>query len=171
MLTPYLRFLKVVGVLSAFGLVAWLSYDYGVKSTQVSAQKMQDALYDKMEKKQDEAYVLAVKLAMQKPAVAIQYRTIEKEVIKYAQKNNDKQCVVNDADWLRLRADAVRAHNRAIGLQHPAPISDGAAQTAGRATGYERDAEILAEDVNNLKSCAENAKQLLQLQMWIKSQM
>ncbi|NOI29545.1 hypothetical protein F0255_12840, partial [Vibrio coralliilyticus] len=83
------------------------------------------------------------------------------------QKNSDKQCVVNDPDWMHIRAESVRAHNRAIGIQQSATFPDGPAATS---SGYERDAEILAEDVANLHTCAENAHQLLALQKWILSQ-
>lgn len=162
--------IKLIALFVAFTGVAYFSYDYGVSSTRIAAQKSQDALYAKLEVKQNEAYELAVELANQKPIVEIEYRTIEKEVIKYAQANSDKQCVVNDDDWLRVRADAVRAHNRAIGIQQPAAIPDGAAKTTRSSNAYERDAEVLAEDVANLKTCAENSQKLKSLQTWIKSQ-
>ncbi|PTP81415.1 hypothetical protein CWO02_23635, partial [Vibrio splendidus] len=115
-----------------------------------------------------EAFQLAVKLANQKPDIRIEFREIEKEVIKYAQQNSDKQCVVNDPDWMHIRAQSVQAHNRAIGIQQPSTVPDGAAKTA---TGYERDAEVLAEDVANLQTCAENAQKLLSLQTWIRAQL
>ncbi|NOI79246.1 hypothetical protein F0237_01130 [Vibrio tubiashii] len=167
MLGNYLRLLKPIGLVVVLSCVAYFSYDYGVTSTQAKALKQQNALWDKVEQKQDEAFKLAVKLANQKPDIRIKFREIEKEVIKYAQTNNDKQCVVTDPDWLRIRAQSVRAHNRAIGIQQPATIPDG---TAATAPGYQRDAEVLAEDVANLETCAENARQLLSLQEWIKVQ-
>ena len=71
----------------------------------------------------------------------------------------------SDPDWLRIRAQSVRAHNRAIGIQQPATIPDGSAATP---PGYQRDAEVLAEDVANLETCAENSRRLLALQTWIK---
>ncbi|MGF1842270.1 hypothetical protein L4C39_03620 [Vibrio clamense] len=167
MITNYLTLFKTLGMVAAFGGVAYYSYDYGVTSTQVKALKSQDALFEKIEKKQDEAFQLAVKLANQKPDIRIQYREIEKEVIKYAQKNHDKQCVANDAEWLHIRAESVRAHNRAIGIQQPATLVNGTASTPA----YKRNAEVLAEDVANLQTCAENAQQLLALQTWIRSQL
>lgn len=154
----------------AFVGSVFFAYDYGVSSTKLAMQENQNSLLDKLEIKQNEAFELAVELANQKPIVEIEYRTIEKEVIKYAQANNDKQCVANDDDWLRLRAHAVRAHNRAIGIQQPAPVSNDAAQTAGSSNAYQRDAEVLAEDVLNIKTCAENAQKLQALQTWIKAQ-
>ena len=150
---------------------AYFAYDYGVTSTEHANQIAQNKLLDKLEQKQDEAYVLAIELANQEPIVNIQYRTIEKEVIKYAQANNDKQCVVNDAHWLRIRADAVRAHNRTIGIFQPALVPDDSTITTGGSTPYQRDVEVLAEDVNNLKTCAENAKKLQSLQTWIRAQL
>jgi len=167
MLGNYLKLLKPLGLVVVLGCVAYFSYDYGVTSTQAKALKQQNALWDKVEQKQDEAFKLAVKLANQKPDIRIKFREIEKEVIKYAQANNDKQCVVTDPDWLRIRAQSVRAHNRAIGIQQPSAISDG---TAATTPGYQRDAEIIAEDVANLETCAENARQLLSLQTWITEQ-
>lgn len=167
MLGNYLRLLKPIGLIVILGCVAYFSYDYGVTSTQAKALKQQNALWDKVEQKQDEAFKLAVKLANQKPDIRIKFREIEKEVIKYAQANNDKQCVVTDPDWLRIRAQSVRAHNRAIGIQQPTAIPDG---TAATTPGYQRDAEVLAEDVANLETCAENARQLLSLQTWITKQ-
>lgn len=166
MLGNYLKLFKPIGVVVVLSCVAYFSYDYGVTSTQAKALKQQNALWDKVEQKQDEAFKLAVKLANQKPDIRIKFREIEKEVIKYAQANNDKQCVVTDPDWLRIRAQSVRAHNRAIGIQQPATIPDGTTTTA---PGYQRDAEVLAEDVANLETCAENARQLLSLQEWIES--
>ncbi|PJC85305.1 hypothetical protein CSW98_15875 [Vibrio sp. HA2012] len=168
MLSNYLTLIKTIAVTAVFGGIAYFSYDYGVTTTEAKALKAQNALWDRVEQKQDEAFQLAVKLANQKPDIRIQFRTIEKEVIKYAQKNSDKQCVVNDPDWMRIRAQSVRAHNRAIGIQYPASISDGATKAT---TSYERDAEVLAEDVVNLQTCAENAQQLLSLQTWIKAQL
>ncbi|MBA5760829.1 hypothetical protein H2O73_00610 [Vibrio sp. 404] len=53
-----------------------------------------------MEVKQNEAHELAVELANQKPIIEIEYRSIGKKVIKFAQANNVKQCIVND-DWYR----------------------------------------------------------------------
>ncbi|NRF60909.1 hypothetical protein [Vibrio coralliilyticus] len=168
MLSHYLTLFKAVAFAAVLGGVAYLSYDYGVTTTEAKALKAQNALWDKVEQKQDEAFQLAVKLANQKPDIRIEFREIEKKVIKYAQKNSDKQCVVNDPDWVHIRAESVRAHNRAIGIQQPTTVSDGATKTA---TSYERDAEVLAEDVANLETCAENARQLLALQEWINGQM
>lgn len=167
MLGNYLKLLKPISVVIVLSCVAYFSYDYGVTSTQAKALKQQNALWDKVEQKQDEAFKLAVKLANQKPDIRIKFREIEKEVIKYAQANNNKQCVVTDPDWLRIRAQSVRAHNRAIGVQQPTAIPDG---TTATSPGYQRDAEVLAEDVANLETCAENARQLLSLQEWIKAQ-
>ncbi|AYV21117.1 hypothetical protein [Vibrio mediterranei] len=168
MLSNYLTLFKAVAFAAVLGAVAYLSYDYGVTTTEAKALKAQNALWDKVEQKQDEAFQLAVKLANQKPDIRMEFREIEKEVIKYAQKNSDKQCVVNDPDWLHIRAESVRAHNRAIGIQPPSTVPDGAAKTV---TSYERDTEVLAEDVANLQTCAENAQQLLSLQTWIKAQL
>lgn len=167
MLSPYLALFKTLGIVAVLGGIAYISYDYGVATTQAKTLKAQNALWDKVEQKQNEAFQLAVKLANQKPDIRIQFREIEKEVIKYAQNNRDKQCVVNDADWLHIRAESVRAHNRAIGVQQPAAVSDGTAA----ATPYQRDAEVLAEDVANIQTCTETAKQLLDLQTWIKAQL
>ena len=168
MLNQYLTLFKAIAFAAAFSGVAYCSYDYGVTTTEVKALKAQNDLWDKVEQKQNEAFQLAIKLANQKPDIRIEFREIEKEVIKYAQKNNDKQCVVNDPDWMHIRAQSVRAHNRAIGIQQPTTVSDGGTETT---TGYERDAEVLAEDVANLETCAENAQQLLALQEWINGQM
>ncbi|MFA0113577.1 hypothetical protein AB4407_07795 [Vibrio sp. 10N.261.46.E11] len=167
MLTQYLTLFKAIAFASVLSGVAYYSYDYGVTTTEAKALKAQNVLWGKVEQKQDEAFQLAVKLANQKPDIRIEFREIEKEVIKYAQKNNDKQCVVNDPDWMHIRAQSVRAHNRTIGIQQPSTLPDGAAKTA---TGYERDAEVLAEDVANLQTCAENAQKLLALQTWISAQ-
>ncbi|MFA0669525.1 hypothetical protein AB4584_09900 [Vibrio splendidus] len=167
MLNQYLALFKAIAFAAVLGGVAYCSYDYGVTTTEVKTLKAQNALWDKVEQKQNEAFQLAVKLANQKPDIRIEFREIEKEVIKYAQQNIDKQCVVNDPDWMRIRTQSVRAHNRAIGIQQPASIPDGAAKTA---PGYEQDAEVLAEDVANLQTCAENAQKLLSLQTWIRAQ-
>ncbi|MGF1909158.1 hypothetical protein L4C38_06945 [Vibrio kasasachensis] len=163
--------IKLIALLAALVSVAYFSYDYGVSSTKIAVKKSQDELFTKLEVKQNEAYELAVELANQKPIIEIEYRTIEKEVIKYAQANSDKQCVVNDDGWLRVRADAVRAHNRTIGFQQPATVPDDTAKTARSSNAYERDAEVLAEDVANLKTCAENAQKLQSLQTWIQAQL
>lgn len=166
MLSNYLTLFKAVAFAAVLCGVAYLSYDYGVTTTEAKALKAQNALWDKVEQKQNEAFQLAVKLANQKPDIRIEFREIEKEVIKYAQKNSDKQCVVNDSDWLHIRAESVRAHNRAIGIQQPTTVSDGATATAP----YQRDAEVLAEDLDNIQTCTETAKQLLNLQTWIRAQ-
>lgn len=166
MLSNYLAIFKVIAFAAVLGGIAYFSYDYGVTTTEAKTLKAQNALWDKVEQKQDEAFQLAVKLANQKPDIRIEFREIEKEVIKYAQNNSDKQCVVNDSDWLHIRAQSVRAHNRAIGIQQPAPVSDGATKAA---TGYERDAEVLAEDVANIEACTENAQKLHALQTWIRA--
>ncbi|NOH22372.1 hypothetical protein [Vibrio europaeus] len=168
MLSHYLTLLKAVAVAVVLSGVAYFSYDYGVSTTEAKALKAQNALWDKVEQKQDEAFQLAVKLASQKPDIRIEFREIEKEVIKYAQKNSDKQCVVNDADWLHIRAESVRAHNRAIGIQQSSTIPDGPAATS---SGYERDAEVLAEDVANLQFCTETAARLRNLQVWVLAQL
>lgn len=167
MLSHSLTLFKAVTFTAVLGGVAYLSYDYGVTTTEAKALKAQNALWDKVEQKQDEAFQLAVKLANQKPDIRIEFREIEKEVIKYAQKNSDKQCVVNDHNWMHIRAESVRAHNRAIGIQQPTTISDGATAI----TPYQRDAEVLAEDVANIQTCAENAQRLRALQLWIEAQL
>ena len=171
MVTKYLTLAKTLGAILLLALTSYFSYDYGATSNERSNQVAQNKLLDKLEQKQDEAYVLAVELANQEPIVNIQYRTIEKEVIKYAQANTNKQCVANDAHWLRIRADAVRAHNRTIGIFQPAPVPNDPTETTRSSTPYERDAEVLAEDVVNLKTCAENAKKLQSLQTWIRAQL
>lgn len=168
MLSNYLTLFIAVAFAAVLGGVAYLSYDYGVTTTEAKVLKAQNALWDKVEQKQDEAFQLAVKLANQKPDIRIEFREIEKEVIKYAQKNSDKQCVVNDPDWLHIRAESVRAHNRAIGIQQPSTVSIGTAKTV---TSYERDAEVIAEDVANLETCAENARRLVSLQRWLAGQL
>ena len=168
MLNKYLALSKVIFFVTALSSIAYLSYDYGVMTTEVKSLKKQDALWEKIEQTQDEAYKLAIELAKQKQSIEIQYRTIEKEVIKYAQNNSSKQCIVNDADWMHIRAKSVRAHNRAIGVHQPSPVSDDTTKTTA---DYERDAEVLSEDVNNLQACTENAQQLLALQTWIKAQL
>ncbi|MCC4861239.1 hypothetical protein [Vibrio splendidus] len=168
MLNQYLTLFKAIACAAVLSGVAYCSYDYGVTTTEVKALKAQNVLWDKVEQKQNEAFQLAVKLANQKPDIRIEFREIEKKVIKYAQKNSDKQCVVNDPDWMHIRAESVRAHNRAIGIQQPTTVSDGATEAT---TDYEQDAEVLAEDVANLQTCAENARQLLALQEWINGQM
>ncbi|EDL52613.1 hypothetical protein VSAK1_13741 [Vibrio mediterranei AK1] len=168
MLSKYLALFKALSFAAVLSGIAYLSYDYGVTTTEAKALKAQNALWDKVEQKQNEAFQLAVKLANQKPDIRIEFREIEKEVIKYAQENSDKQCVVNDPDWMHIRAESVRAHNRAIGIQQPATVIDGATQAA---TSYERDAEVLAEDIANIQTCAENAQKLLALQTWIKAQL
>lgn len=167
MLTHYLTLFKTLGLAAALGVVAYYSYDYGVTSTQSKAMQRQNVLLEKVEQKQDEAFTLAVKLATQKPDIRIQYREIEKKVIHYAQNHRDKQCVSNDNDWLLIRSESVRAHNRALGVQPPAPLTDGTAS----ATHYQDDAEVLAEDVANLQTCTENAQQLLALQTWLAAQL
>ncbi|MER2495740.1 hypothetical protein ABS858_06545 [Vibrio neptunius] len=167
MLNQYLTLFKATGFAVVLAGIAYLSYDYGVKTTEAKALKTQNALWDKVEQKQDQAHQLAVELAKQRQMVEIEYRTIEKEVIRYVQKNSDKQCIINDPDWLRIRAQSVRAHNRAIGIQPSTAIPDGPATTA---PGYQRDAEVLAEDVANLETCAENAHRLSALQRWITAQ-
>ena len=168
MLNKYLALSKVIFFVTTLSSIAYLSYDYGVMVTEAKALKKQNALWEKIEQTQDEAYKLAIELATQKQSIEIQYRTVEKEVIKYAQKNSSKQCIVNDADWMHIRTQSVRAHNRAIGVQQPSPIFDDTAKTTAH---YERDAEVLAEDVANLQTCAENAQKLLQLQTWISAQL
>ena len=168
MLSKYLKQLKALSAFTGLTLVAYLSYDYGVTTNQLNNERNQNAMFDRLERKQDEAYTLAVALASMKQTVEIQYQTIEKEVIKYVQENHDKQCIVNDPDWMRIRANSVRAHNRAISIQSPSTVSDGAAKTT---TSYQRDAEVLAEDVANLQTCAENAQRLKALQTWINIQL
>lgn len=168
MLSKYLTLFKAVAFAVVLGGVAHLSYGYGVTTTEAKALKEQNALWDKVEQKQDQAHQLAVELAKQRQMVEIEYRTIEKEVIRYVQKNSDKQCIINDHDWLRIRAQSVRAHNRAIGIQQPATITHGSTETA---TSYDRDAEVLAEDAANIETCTETAKQLFDLQTWVKTQL
>lgn len=148
------------------GSVSYVSFDYGVTKTENAADRREQALFDRIEEKQNEAYELAVTLARQKPVIQTKFKTIEKEVIKYVEKHSDKRCVVDDADWLRIRADAVREHNQAIGVQRPAPLANGAAGAADSGT-YTSDGQVLAEDVSNIKTCAENAKRLRDLQAWI----
>ncbi|MFA0025710.1 hypothetical protein AB4369_22600, partial [Vibrio sp. 10N.261.49.A5] len=85
MLTQYLTLFKAIAFASVLSGVAYYSYDYGVITTEAKALKAQNVLWGKVEQKQDEAFQLAVKLANQKPDIRIEFREIEKEVIKYAQ--------------------------------------------------------------------------------------
>ena len=158
--------IKVALFFVLLGSVAYVSFDYGVTKTENAANKREQALFDKIEKKQNEAFDLAVTLAKQKPVIQTKFKTIERKVIKYVEKHSDKRCVVDDADWLRIRADAVREHNQAIGIQRPAAVSDDTADpvSGGR---YTSDGQVLAEDISNIKTCAENAKRLGDLQAWI----
>ncbi|MCG9785378.1 hypothetical protein L1D52_24015 [Vibrio brasiliensis] len=170
MFGQYAALIKGLGVVIILGLIAYFSYDYGVTSTAHAAQVEQNRLLDKLETKQNEAFKLAVELATQEPIVDIQYRTVEKKVLVYAQENPDKQCVSSDTEWLRIRSDAVRAHNQSIGVQSPAPVTHDPTEAATGAR-YRSDAEVLAEDVYNLKTCAENAQKLDSLQRWIRAQL
>ncbi|NGZ18010.1 hypothetical protein G6Z94_11735 [Vibrio aestuarianus] len=148
------------------GSVAYASFDYGVTKTENAATKREQALFDKIEKKQNEAFDLAVTLAKQNPVIQTKFKTIEKKVIQYVEKHSDKRCVVDDADWLRIRAEAVREHNRAIRVQRPASRTDDTARTVDGGA-YTSDGQVLAEDVSNIKTCTENAKRLKDLQAWI----
>lgn len=170
MFSNYLTLFKIIGVIAVLGAVAYFSYDYGVTSTNAAAQEEHNRLLDKLEAKENEAFQLAVELANQKPIIQTEYRTIEKKVLVYAQKNSDKQCVANDDEWLHIRADAVRAHNRAINIQSPATVADDATEAVD-SSGYGSDAEVLAEDVANIQTCTENAAQLDSLQKWIQAQL
>lgn len=157
------KFLFIAGLIAA---VAYFAYDYGKTSAENAANEREQLLLDKLEVKESEAYQLAVKLANQK----VNFKTIEKKVIKYVEKNSDKQCVVNDHERLLIRADAVREHNRAIGiLESAAGTNDATGSTDGE--WYTSDGQILAEDISNIETCARNAKKLRDLQLWISSQM
>ena len=148
--------------------LTYFSYDYGKTTAENVARENEQKLLDKVEQKEQEAYQLAVKLAKQKP----QFKIVEKEVIKYVEKNSDKRCVANDVDWLRVRADAVREHNQALGFQQSTAGANDATKAANSdsAKAYTSDGVVLAEDVSNIKTCAENAKKLADLQTWISSQ-
>lgn len=161
---------KIGLMLAVLTAVSYFSYDYGFTKAQRMAQDQADKLWDMVEVKQNEAYQLAVELAMQKPVVQVKFKTIEKKVIKYVQAHKDQRCIANDAEWLHIRAESVREHNSAIGVQPSASGADGSTETASDYQ-YRSDGEILSEDVANFHTCAENARQLLDLQTWIKSQL
>ncbi|GEA22300.1 hypothetical protein [Vibrio harveyi] len=159
------RFVLLVALI---GGLTYFSYDYGKTTAENAARENEQKLLDKVEQKDQEAYELAVKLANQKP----QFKTIEKKVIKYVEKNSDKRGVANDTEWLLLRSDAVREHNQAIGVQQStAGANDPTKAANSDAPAYTSDGLVLAEDISNIKTCAENAKKLADLQAWISSQM
>ncbi|NOH26191.1 hypothetical protein F0267_25835 [Vibrio coralliilyticus] len=124
---------KALLLIGAIAGLAYLSYDYGHTSAveQYQAEKIElqaakDKLLDKLADKNDEAYLLAFRLATQSEKVRTEVKEIEKEVIKYVQENPDNQCVVNDGEWLRIRAAALRAYNRAVSVHEPTAALDDA---------------------------------------------
>ena len=158
------RFVLLVALVCG---LTYFSYDYGKTTAENVARENEQKLLDKVEQKEQEAYQLAVKLAKQKP----QFKIVEKEVIKYVEKNSNKRCVANDVEWLRVRADAVREHNQTLGFQQSTAGTNDPTEAANSdAPAYTSDGLVLAEDISNIKTCAENAKKLADLQAWISSQ-
>nr|WP_241904549.1 hypothetical protein [Vibrio lentus] len=122
---PYLTLIKWLGVVVALSAISYLSYDYGIKTNEQAHTDAQNALLDKLEAKQAEAYQLSYELATREPIIETEYKEIEKQVIKYVQKNNDVRCVSSDSERVRLRAESIRAYNRAVNIHEPAdPIND-----------------------------------------------
>ncbi len=120
-----LNFSKCLAGFLVIIAVAYFSYDYGIKTNEQAHTDAQNALLDKLEAKQDEAYQLSYELATREPIIETEYKEIEKQVIKYVQKNNDVRCVSNDGVRVRLRAESIRAYNRAVNIHEPAdPIND-----------------------------------------------
>ncbi|CAH6980848.1 hypothetical protein VCHA29O37_460017 [Vibrio chagasii] len=120
-----LNFSKCLAGFLVIIAVAYFSYDYGIKTNEQAHTDAQNALLDKLEAKQDEAYQLSYELATREPIIETEYKEIEKQVIKYVQKNNDERCVSNDGVRVRLRAESIRAYNRAVNIHEPAaPIND-----------------------------------------------
>lgn len=158
--------IKAILFLTLIGSVAYLSFDYGVTKTENAANKREQALFDKIDIKQNEAFDLAVILANQNPIIQTKFKIIEKKVIEYVEKHSDKQCIANDDDWLHISANSVREHNRAIGIQRPTSGANGATGAANSGI-YSSDGQVLAEYVSNIKTCTVNAKRLKDLQAWI----
>lgn len=122
-LKAYGTVIKWALVAGAVIALAFVSYDYGKTSAEnaaaadkAAAYEREQALLDKVEQKQDEAFRLSVELASQQPIIEKEIQTIEKKVIKYVQANNDKRCIVDDSERLQLRADAYGTYNRAIDI-------------------------------------------------------
>ncbi len=111
----------------AIAAIAYFSYDYGVKTNEQAHTDAQNALLDKLEVKQAEAYQLSYELATREPIIETEYKQIEKQVIKYVQNNSDVRCVSSDSERVRLRAESIRAYNRAVNIHEPAdPLNDSA---------------------------------------------
>lgn len=113
-MSGYIPLIKAGLALLLVAFISYKSYDYGVIKTKEEAQRVENALIDKMITKEQEAYKLSLLLANQKPIIETKFKTITNEVIKYVQKNNDSHCVTNDADWLRLRTQAIEASRAAL---------------------------------------------------------
>lgn len=122
---------KALLLIGAIAGLAYLSYDYGhtsavedCQSQKIKYEKEKNKLFDKLADKNDEAYLLAYILATRSDKVRTEVKEIESKVSKYVQENPDNQHVVNDSEWLYLRAAALRAYNRAVGIHEPAAAFD-----------------------------------------------
>ncbi len=114
-----------------FGVVLfclYLAYDYGVKTANAKFFTADEKMWISYEKKQNEAYELALKLVEGDNAINSEFRVIEKKVIEYVATNDKSDCIVSDVNWMRIRADALRTHNRAIGFEQSTGAFDGEAK-------------------------------------------
>ncbi|CAM3933508.1 hypothetical protein VIAQ111709_19745 [Vibrio aquimaris] len=168
----WFKWVLLVGLVA---FVVWKVYDYGVTKTaleyeqarlkEVAAlQEENDKLFAKLEKAQDDAFALSVAQANQKPIIQTKFKTVYREVRKYAQ-DHRRTCIVDDPDWLRIQSSAVKSHNEAIQAPETASGSHGATSAAYTVTS---DADALGVTVDNIQTCAETATRLKSLQDWVK---
>ncbi|MDG3089144.1 hypothetical protein P7F88_25110 [Vibrio hannami] len=120
-----IKFWLVAGLVTiALAGLAYLSYDYGVTSTEADWQAKElkakerydaevKAIEAERDKQRDRANGAEQRYESEKGKTKTKFVTVKQEVIKYVQKNPDSKCIVNDAEWLRIRAANIKANRKA----------------------------------------------------------
>lgn len=173
----YSTWIKWIGIAGLVAFLCWKVYGYGVSKTElkykeielarvVQYQKDVDEINAQLEVKDAENYALETALA-KKPRVEIVYKPLKEKVTNYVIEKPVTTCIADNAEWLSIRADGINKHNQAIGMPKASTVANDTARTAQE---YTSDSQILIEDVNNIETCAINARRLKDLQEWLSNQ-
>lgn len=145
-------------------LVGWVGAS---NSKDAATLKVEHKTAAEVEKKQASAAVAAVANASAIERTRVIYKTVTKEVVKYAQSENAAESVVKSAPSdvcdQRLDAEWVRIHDFAAVPDDAASAPDESAQPVGKA-------DALGVIARNYETCQQWRNELIGWQSWWRSQ-
>ncbi|QLI80776.1 hypothetical protein HZU75_04115 [Chitinibacter fontanus] len=153
----------VLVLLAVFSLGLWVGWVGASNSKDAAMLKVEHKTAAKVEKKQASAAVAAVANASAIERTRVIYKTVTKEVVRYAQSENAAESKASGVCDQRLDAEWVRIHDFAAVPDDAASTPDESAQPVGKA-------DALGVIARNYETCQQWRNELIGWQSWWRSQ-